>query len=229
MGSESCRIRQNIAALTEAIKSACREYSREYDDIKIIAASKYADANQIKEAFCAGIINFGENRADELVEKHNQLKEKIIWHFIGHLQSRKVKLVVPVADLIHSIDSIKLLQKVDEEAGKISKIQKVLLELNLSGEETKYGFAKDEMDYFLKNFQNFKNVHISGFMTMAPLTGDGNISGNVFSGLKKIQNNFLHKYPDSAPLELSMGMSNDYKIAIREGATMVRIGSLIFL
>jgi pyridoxal phosphate enzyme (YggS family) len=220
---------ENIAQLTEEVNQACRTYKRDPGSIKIIAASKYADARQIIEASECGIRYFGENRAEDLEEKYSIVGNRVTWHFIGHLQSRKAKAVVLIADLIHSVDSLKILQKIDMEAQRIGKIQKVLLELNLSGEESKYGISADEARYFLNKAPDFNNTAILGFMTMAPLTEDAGIINSVFSGLAKTMAECRSKFPDIKLKELSMGMSNDYKIAISLGATMIRIGSLIFL
>ena len=228
------KIKQNITNLMREIKMVCEKSNRSFDEIKIVAASKYANTDQILEAAYNGIKYFGENRAEELLEKYSVINNKVNWHFIGHLQSRKVKIVVPIVELIHSVDSIKLLEKINLMSFQLGKIQDVLLEVNLSGESTKFGINEDEIDFFLKNSVNFKNIRITGLMTMAPLSKDFNLIRNIFRKLRTLLQTYMNEsyskdYPNILLKELSMGMSNDYKIAIEEGATIIRIGSLIFL
>lgn len=223
------KIAKNISFLKEEIRTVCSRKCINPHNIKIIAASKYADAQQILDASKNGIKYFGENRAEELQKKQEIIKDRVIWHFIGHLQSRKTKIVVPIAELIHSIDSMKLLEKVNEAAFLSNKIQKVLLEINISQECSKFGLFPDEIDYFLKNSMNFTNISITGLMTMAPLTENFELIRKIFSDLRSMMEENKQRYPILPLNELSMGMSNDYKIAIQEGATMIRIGSLIFL
>jgi len=219
----------NIRRLYEEIESECRASKRDPGDVLLIAASKYADASVVAEVAGLGVKDFGENRAEELVEKYKITGDSVNWHFIGHLQSRKVKLVVPLARYIHSVDSLRLAEKINSEAEKISKIQKILIEINITGEDTKFGIAPGQIWDFLQGVSLYKNISITGLMTMAPLTDDKALIRSTFSGLKKILADINKKYPFSGVKELSMGMSNDFKIAIEEGATMLRIGSLIFL
>ncbi len=220
--------KKNIEYLNAEISKICEKTGRKISDVLIIAASKYADADQIKEVKQLSIINFGENRADELLEKYNSIGNGVIWHFIGHLQSRKVKIVVPLVEYIHSIDNTNTLEKINEEALKINKVQKVLIEVNISGEESKYGINIEDVENFLIYARKYSNVEIRGLMTIAPLTDDMEFIRVIFRKLKELKDRMNSIFKGLSLTELSMGMSNDFKIAIEEGATMIRIGSSIF-
>lgn len=224
--------KSGIENLKSDIKDICARAGRDIGDIKIIAASKYTDAQGISEALGLGIKDFAENRADALVEKYSIIGNKATWHFIGHLQSRKAKIVVPIVEYIHSCDSPEIMETINKQASVIGKIQKVLIEVNISGEESKFGLQPERLPGFLGDALEFKNIRICGLMTMAPLSDDQILVRNVFRNLRLLRNKTLKElkpYKDELALkELSMGMSNDYKIAIEEGATMIRIGSLIF-
>jgi len=225
--------RSGIENLKSDIKDICIRTGRNLNDITIIAASKYTDAQGIIEALESGIKDFGENRADVLNEKYTLIGNKVIWHFIGHLQSRQAKAVVPIAEYIHSCDSLDIIKEINNQASAIGKLQKVLIEVNISKEESKYGLPPQELPGLIMAALEFKNTRICGLMTMAPLTDDQILIRKVFRDLRQLRDKTIKEirdYGDNINLkELSMGMSNDYKIAIEEGATMVRIGSLIFL
>lgn len=220
--------KRKVYKLRENIAEVCYKTGRDPDEIFIIAATKYADVKQMQEVLGAGIKNFGENRASDLLEKSNSIKREATWHFIGHLQSRKAKLVVPVVEYIHSIDKIKTLKKVGRVAGKNNKVQKVLIEVNISGEESKYGISERDINNFIIEAKGIKNIELRGFMTMAPYTSDFNLIRAIFKRLSGIKKEFNKKFVNLELNELSMGMSNDYRIAIEEGATMIRVGSIIF-
>jgi len=225
---ESDRLRRNIDNLKKEIELTCKRIGRESRDITIVAAAKYASAGQVKSVYDLGIINFGENRADQLEEKYNAIKGGPVWHFIGHLQSRKIKIVVPLVEFIHSIDNISTLSKVNDEARKLDKIQKLLIEVNISGEQSKYGINQDNLHDFIEKSFNFKNIEIIGLMTVAPLTDDFGYLRDIFRRLKILRDKSNKDFKNIGLKELSMGMSNDYRVAIEEGATMIRIGSIIF-
>ncbi|GHT24238.1 YggS family pyridoxal phosphate enzyme [Bacteroidia bacterium] len=195
--------------------------------VKLVAVSKYCPESAIQEAYDAGQRIFGESRAQEIVPKYEHLPKDIAWHFIGHLQVNKVRYIAPFIDTIHSVDSLKLLQEINVCAAKNNRSIKVLLEVHIAQEEQKSGFYPDEIGYFLKNtdFIGFKNVEIIGLMGMATYTADEALIRREFATLAAIAGDKSLK-----PLvrELSMGMSNDYKLAIEAGSTMVRIGSKIF-
>ncbi|OQA20967.1 MAG: hypothetical protein BWY60_00938 [Actinobacteria bacterium ADurb.Bin346] len=225
--------RLKIEQLRNDISESCRKSNRDPGSVTLIAASKYADAKQIEDVIGSGsITDFGENRADEFSEKYCKLgclALKVRWHFIGHLQSRKAKAVVPLAEYIHSIDSISTIEAVNKAAFKEGKIQKVLIEVNISGEETKYGIKPDEAEYFIRNILDYKNIMACGLMTMAPLTSDETLIRKVFRCTRSLRDSIIKNPGFEGITELSMGMSNDFRIAVEEGSTMVRIGSLIFL
>jgi PLP dependent protein len=224
--------KSGIENLKSDIKDICGRAGRDSNDVTIIAASKYTDAQGITEALELGIKNFGENRADALLEKFAIVGNEAVWHFIGHLQSRKAKAVVPIAEYIHSCDSLDIIKEINSQASAIGKLQKVLIEVNISGEESKYGLQSQELPGLIRNALGFKNIRLCGLMTMAPLCDDAILIRQVFKNLRLLRDKTVKEiwgYTDNLTLyELSMGMSNDYKIAIEEGATMVRIGSLIF-
>ncbi|MCL4376951.1 MAG: YggS family pyridoxal phosphate-dependent enzyme [Actinobacteria bacterium] len=220
--------KKNIENLKIKIKRSCEIANRKVDEILIVAASKYADAENIGEVMKLGIRNFGENRAEELAEKYRVIGNSAVWHFIGHLQSNKVKTVVPIVDYIHSIDKITTLEKINEEAKKINKTQKVLVELNISGEDTKFGIEEGNLKDFLITAFKFDHISVKGLMTMAPLTDEREYIRKIFRKLRELRDASNKISGISGLTELSMGMSNDFEIAIQEGSTMIRIGSSLF-
>lgn len=197
----------------------------------IIAVTKYFDQNAIISAYQAGLRNFGEARVIEACQKINNLPIDIRlnskFHFIGHLQSNKVKKTVEFFDYIHSVDTIKLAQKISEEACKINKKQKIFLQVNNANEIQKNGFSKPELEESFKIICQFKNIEVVGLMNMAPIDADEKQLDKLFSEIAQLQNALQAKY-NCKLNELSMGMSQDYKIAVRHGATMLRIGRKLF-
>jgi len=220
---------RNIEKLKNEVGQVCKLSGRNPDDILIVAASKYADAEQLKQVLELGINHFGENRTEELLKKYDFIGDDATWHFIGHLQSRKVKIVVPLVEYIHSIDSLSTLEKVSQEANKNNKVQKVLIEINISAEDSKFGIYPENLEDFLTAAKDFGNIEIAGLMTMAPLTDDFDFIRIIFKKLRILMETFNEKFKSLNMKELSMGMSNDFKIAIEEGATMIRVGSSIFI
>jgi len=220
---------RNVEKLKNEIGQVCKLSGRNPDDILIVAASKYADAEQLKQVLELGINHFGENRAEELLKKYDLIGDDATWHFIGHLQGRKVKMVVPFVEYIHSIDSLSTLEKINKEANKNNKVQKVLIEINISGEDSKFGIYPENMEDFITGAKDFGNIKIAGLMTMAPLTDDFDFIRIIFKKLRILMETFNEKFKSLNMKELSMGMSNDFKIAIEEGATMIRVGSSIFI
>lgn len=220
-------IKQNLDFVFERIKEHLEIASRSSDEILLIAVSKTFPVEYIKEAYDYGVNNFGENKAQELREKAEILKDlDINWHFIGRIQTNKVKYIVPVSEYIHSVYREKEMAEIDKIAKKHNKIQKILIEMNISGEETKGGITEKELKNLLEVAKKYENIEVRGLMTMAPYTDDEEIIRNVFLNLKKLRDEYVKYYPNLK--ELSMGMSNDFHIAIESGATMLRIGSLIF-
>ena len=208
-------IKQNLENIKNIIPSHC----------VLVAVSKTKPNEAIIEAYEAGQRIFGENKALELRDKAEVLPKDIRWHFIGRLQTNKVKYVVKHSSLIHSVDRLKLVEAINKEAEKLEKIQDILIQLNVSKEESKTGFEVEHFDEILSSINDYKNVRVVGLMTMAPFVDDVEDVRYVFKDMKSIYD----KYKDNYNLShLSMGMSNDYHVALEEGANMVRIGSSIF-
>ncbi|HSD63968.1 MAG TPA: YggS family pyridoxal phosphate-dependent enzyme [Ignavibacteriaceae bacterium] len=220
-------IAENIKLLQEQIEKKCREVNRDYNEIKLIAVSKTFGVDEIQKAYDEGLRDFGENKAQELSAKYEGIGGKITWHFIGHLQRNKVKFVVPAADYIHSVDSLQLVSEINKYAAKINKIQKILIQVKTSYEESKSGIEnKDELIDIVNHCYKLSNVEMIGLMTIAPFTEDRNIIRQSFIQLRKLRDDL--KSNGFKVNELSMGMTSDFEIAIEEGATMLRIGSAIF-
>jgi len=200
------------------------------DNVTLVAVSKTKPIEAIKEAYLAGQKDFGENKVQELVAKHEQLPKDIKWHLIGHLQTNKVKYVAPFVHLIHAVDSEKLLLEINKQAQKNNRIIDVLLQFHIAQEDTKFGFSVDECKLLLKNCASILNTRILGVMGMASFVDDETQIRNEFKTLRNIFNELKSEYFGNAPdfSTISMGMSGDYSLAIEEGSTMVRVGSAIF-
>jgi pyridoxal phosphate enzyme (YggS family) len=200
--------------------------------VKLIAVSKTKPVNEIIEAWNAGQKYFGENRVQELLDKKDHVPGDVEWHLIGHLQTNKVKYVVPFISMIQSVDSLKLLNAINTEASKINKVVNCLLQIHIAEEETKYGFSMEEIESIIdrKDFERLKFVRICGVMGMATFTEDYNQVRKEFSCLREDFKILKAGYFNTEThfKEISMGMSGDYKIALEEGSTIVRIGSLLF-
>jgi hypothetical protein len=201
--------------------------------VKLIAVSKTKPAADILELYQLGQRDFGENYVQELVDKYEQLPKDIRWHFIGHLQSNKVKYIAPFVHLIHGVDSLNLLKEINKQAAKNNRIIDCLLQVYIAEEETKFGLDETELTAIITRItgdsQEFKNIRIVGVMGMASFSDDSNIIRNEFRNLKKLFDANAQLSTTNCQLStLSMGMSGDYTIAIEEGSTMVRIGSLLF-
>ncbi len=218
---------ENLQSVKEKIRRKCLEVNRDPSEVKLIAVSKNFGIEEINEAFSNGIKDFGENRAQELDIKYERLGDKITWHFIGNLQRNKVRFVVNSAEYIHSVDSLLLASEINKYAVKKNKIQKVLLQIKTSYEETKSGLTDySEIKDLAFYCEDFKNLELIGLMTIAPFTDDISLIKKSFGQLRKIKERLN---TESLKInELSMGMTSDFEIAIEEGATMLRIGSAIF-
>lgn len=222
-------VTENLRIVEEKIQNACKRSGRKREDVTLIAVSKTKPAAMIQEAYDAGIRVFGENKVQELTEKYDELPSDIQWHMIGHLQRNKVKYIVDKAALIHSVDSLRLLETIDREAAKKQMTAKVLLEVNMAKEDTKFGLMPEEVMEFIDKVTEFKNVSVEGLMTIAPNTDDPEKNRQFFSALRKLSVDIADKNIDNIHMGvLSMGMTNDYEVAIEEGATMVRVGTGIF-
>lgn len=202
------------------------------DDVKLIAISKTKPDEKIREAYRTGHKIFGENKAQELAAKARNLPDDIEWHMVGHLQTNKVKMIAPFVGLIHSVDRLKLLRYINKEAAKNNRVIDCLLQFHIAGEETKYGLNLQEAVEILnsKDYQQMQHIRITGVMGMATLTGNSEQIRKEFRELRNIFKKLKSRFFDQQEYfnELSVGMTNDYTIAVEEGSTMVRIGTAIF-
>jgi hypothetical protein len=221
-------IAENLKQLREKIHRKCTEVNRNPSDIRLIAVSKTFGTEEILTVFNQGVNDFGENKAQELDSKFEVLGNKVTWHFIGHLQRNKVRFAVRSAEYIHSVDSLLLAREINKRAEKINKVQKILLQVKTSQEETKSGIEDESEIRDLIGYCNqMHNLELVGLMTISPLTDDINLIRQSFLYLRKLRDE-LNSEGFNNVKELSMGMTSDYEIAIEEGATMLRIGSAIF-
>jgi PLP dependent protein len=214
-------IKNNIEKFTQTLPKGCR----------LITVSKTQAVEKIAEAYEAGQRFFGENKVQELTAKYESLPKDIAWHMIGHLQSNKVKYIVPFVHLIHSVDSMKLLAEIDKQAKKINRIINCLLQVHIANEETKFGFSEIEVLDTIQSeqFRACQNIRVCGLMGMATLTHDQDQIRKEFKNLKTLFDTLKSfALPNLNMEELSMGMSSDYKIAVEEGSTLIRIGTAIF-
>ena len=224
------QLKTNVAAVQGRIAEAAARSSRDASEIMLVGVTKYVDVETTRCLFEAGCVNLGENRPQVVWEKTSALEAlPISWHMIGHLQRNKVKRTVACCELIHSVDSERLLTAIDEAAAAQEKTARVLLEFNVSGESAKHGFAQQDMPRVLEFVSGLENVQVEGLMCMAGLVGDQDDARREFAMLRSIKEEFASDAPGNVKLnELSMGMSGDFEIAIEEGATLVRVGSLLF-
>ena len=221
-------VKDNIEDIKRRIASACERAGRSTDEITVIGVTKTFEADKILEAVDCGIKDVAENRVQELVRKYDDVTG-VSWHLIGHLQTNKVKYIADKVSLIHSVDSLKLASEIDRQAEKNNRVIDVLIEVNVSGEESKFGVAPDELDELLSKIGEFSHIKVQGLMTMAPLLAEKDEIRQIFKKMYKIFiDNRAKKYNNINMGILSMGMSNDFEIAIEEGATMVRIGRAMF-
>jgi len=223
-------MKANIDAINERIARAAADAGRAPDSVRLVAVSKTKPAALVAEALDAGQRAFGENYVQEAGDKIAELANSPAeWHFIGHLQKNKAKYVVKLFDLIHSVDSIRLANAINKEAAKIDKVQDILAQINISGEQTKSGTAPAETTDLVRHTMELTHVALNGFMTMPPFFDDPERARPFFAELRKIRDAVVKTEPGLGPLkELSMGMTGDFEAAIAEGATLVRVGTAIF-
>ncbi len=220
-------VRENIVRIKERIISACFRVNRDPSGIKIVAVSKGRGVLDIKEALASGLVDIGENRIQETLDKFNKLKAEVSgpeiqWHMIGHLQKNKVKDAVGIFQLIHSVDSLVLAEEINKRAAKINKIQDILLEVKTSPETTKSGLGPDKVKEAIGEISRLKNINIKGLMTIAPLVNHPEEARPYFKKLRELRES------TNASYILSMGMTDDFEVAIEEGADIIRIGRGIF-
>ncbi|MET3635142.1 YggS family pyridoxal phosphate-dependent enzyme [Streptococcus porcorum] len=220
-------LNQNKKNIENAVAAACLEAKRSPESVKVIAVTKYVDIAATRQALSTGIRHIGENRADKFLEKYQVLNDDdVVWHFIGTLQRRKVKDVINLVDYFHALDSVKLAREIDKRAEHTIKC---FLQVNVSGEESKHGFSTTEVTSVLEELQELKHIELVGLMTMAPFDADDKQLQEIFSKTESLRCQLASlKLPNMPLTELSMGMTRDYPIAIKNGATFVRVGTAFF-
>ncbi|NLL17759.1 MAG: YggS family pyridoxal phosphate-dependent enzyme [Clostridia bacterium] len=219
----------NIAALRQRIAIAAEQAGRKPEEIELIAVTKTVDVPRIREAMAEGITSLGENRVQELTAKYEEVGPEANWHLIGHLQTNKVKYIVDKVALIHSLDRMSLARELSKRAQAISRVVPVLVQVNIAEEESKFGLYRDEVIPFIEEVRSMPGLKIQGLMTIAPLTGDPEEVRPVFRSLKELAVEIGNMgFPEVEMRYLSMGMTNDFEVAIQEGANMIRVGSGIF-
>ncbi|WP_047981343.1 YggS family pyridoxal phosphate-dependent enzyme [Ornithinibacillus contaminans] len=216
-------VASNLATIQKTIQAAASKSNRSPDEITIIGVTKYVTIERTAEAIEAGITHLGENRQEGLLHKYEHFKKQATWHFIGSLQTRKVKDIIDKVDYIHSLDRLSLAKEINNRA---TSVIKCFVQVNVSGEASKHGMTPEEIIPFLEKISEYSNIHVVGLMTMAPHTDDETVIRKVFRDLNALRETVRNKqYQHASCPYLSMGMSNDYHIAIEEGATHIRIGS----
>jgi len=223
------RIEFNLASVRTRIVDAARRGGRDPDEVLLIAVTKTVGVPEILHAADLGVEIVGENRVHEAIEKRERVGDRVGWHMVGHLQRRKVKDAVRVFDYIHSVDSLALAREIDKRCSALDKVMPVLLEVNVSGEETKFGLSPEETIETVRETSTLKQIRIEGLMTMAPFVEDPEETRPCFRKLVQLARSIAREgLPNASMKHLSMGMTNDFEVAVEEGATMVRVGTAIF-
>lgn len=228
----------NVRVVQERIAAAAARAGRDPAGITLVAVTKTQPPAAIRAAYDLGLHHFGENRVEEAETKVGELPDGITWHMIGHIQSRKARRVVPIFDIIHSVDSLKLARRLDRLAAELAEPLSVLLECNVSGEESKHGFAarhwaedpaqREALLGIVAEIVSLPHLRVEGLMTMAPIVAEPEQARPVFVRLRRLRDELASAFPRSSWHHLSMGMTDDFQVAIEEGATMVRVGRAIF-
>ncbi len=220
---------ENLMSVEKRIEEACKRANRAREEVTLIAVSKTKPVSMLEVIYNEGIRDFGENKVQELTEKYEQLPEDVKWHMIGHLQRNKVKYIVDKVKLIHSVDSVRLAESIEQEAAKKNVEVDILIEVNVAEEDSKFGLKVDEVLPLIETISAFPHIHIKGLMTIAPYVENPEENRPVFARLRKLSVDIAKKNIDNVSVDiLSMGMTNDYEVAIEEGATIVRVGTGIF-
>lgn len=221
-------IAENLAKIESGIHSACERSSRSREEVQLVAVSKTKPFDLIAEAHEAGQLHFGENKVQELTEKQPQFDDAAVqWHLIGHLQTNKIRKALPCCDLLHTLDSLKLATAIDRISCELATTTQCLIQVNISADPAKHGFAKNELKIVIEEILSKPNLQVLGLMTIPSYDPDPEATRSHFSNLREFRDHLENEYSISLP-HLSMGMSHDYHVAIEEGATIVRVGSSIF-
>ncbi|MBQ7833587.1 MAG: YggS family pyridoxal phosphate-dependent enzyme [Lachnospiraceae bacterium] len=222
-------IKNNYENVLQRVKDACVRSNREVNDVTLIAVSKTKPVEMLQEVYDCGCRDFGENKVQEIMDKYEQLPSDIRWHMIGHLQTNKVKYIVDKVYMIHSVDSVKLAKEISKEARKKGVVVKILLEVNVAKEESKFGIMPETVNEFYKEVVDLPGLEVCGLMTIAPYVEDAELNRQHFVKLNQLMIDIAQEKTDNISVgELSMGMTGDYEVAIEEGATFVRVGTGIF-
>lgn len=222
-------LKENYDVVEKEIAGACSRVGREKEEVRLIAVSKTKPMSMIEELYEHGCRDFGENKVQELVEKYEALPKDIRWHMIGHLQRNKVKYIVDKVYLIHSVDSLRLAEEISREAVKKQVTVQILIEVNVAQEESKFGLKTEETEELVKAVSKLPGICVKGLMTIAPYVEKAEENRQYFQKLKQLSVDIMRKNIDNVAMDfLSMGMSGDYRVAVEEGATYVRVGTYIF-
>ena len=222
-------VKENYNYVKQQVEETAKACGRDPKEIALIAVSKTKPLENIEELIEIGVEDFGENKVQELCDKYEHVSQPVRFHLIGHLQTNKVKYIVDKACLIHSVDSLKLAQTIQKEAAKKQVIAQILIEVNVAEEDSKFGLHTEDVIPFIQEISTMPNLHVNGLMTIAPFVDDPEDNRKYFRTLKQLSLDITSKNIDNIDMNvLSMGMTNDYKVAIEEGATMVRVGTAIF-
>lgn len=222
-------IKENLLEVRKRMEEACLRCGRKPEEVTLIAVSKTKPISMMEEVYAEGCLDFGENKVQEIVRKLPDMPQNIRWHMIGHLQRNKVKMIADKVTLIHSVDSIRLAEQIEEEAAKLGRTVDILLEVNVAKEESKYGFLPEELETGVREISRFPHIAIKGLMTIAPFVENPENNRKYFKKLRQLSVDMQQKTIDNVSMSvLSMGMTGDYEVAIEEGATLIRVGTGIF-
>ena len=222
-------LKENLANVREKINIACKKVGRNPDEVTLVAVSKMKPLEDIETLLETGQMEYGENYVQELCDKYEKISRPVHWHMIGHLQTNKVKYIIDKTVLIHYVDSVHLAKQIEKEAAKRNLTAQILIQVNIAEEETKFGLDTEELLQIIMEISKFPHVHIRGLMTSAPFVADPEENRCYFKKLHELFVDIGKKNIDNVTMDiLSMGMTNDYEVAIEEGATMVRVGTGIF-
>jgi len=220
---------ENYRIADDKIRQACERAGRDRSEVLLLAVSKTKPVPLIMELYDAGVRHFGENRVQELSSKIEEMPDDIHWHLIGHLQQNKVKYISGKTELIHSVDSVRLAETINKEAAKRGIVSDILVEVNVAEEESKFGITVSSAESFVREISAFENLRVQGLMTIAPFVADPEENRPVFRTLRQLSVDIGAKNINNVSMGvLSMGMTNDYEVAVEEGATIVRVGTAIF-
>ena len=222
-------LKENLANVRKNIEDACKKVGRDVSEVTLITVSKTKPLSDLRIAYEEGSRDFGENKVQELVSKIDEMPSDVKWHLIGHLQRNKVKYIAGKVAMIHSVDSYRLAEEINVQAKKNSCVIPILIEINIAGEDTKFGIKPEEAEELIREISELENVKVSGLMTIAPNVANPEENRAYFKAMKDLFVDISSKNIDNVEMKvLSMGMTNDYTVAVEEGATMIRVGTGIF-